>query len=147
MKYWFQMWTAIKNSLAIIYVYLKMHCLKYVANFILFYLFLFMWPRCGYLMFLSAPPPCLKLTILISFSLARLLPFPHTRFGRYQEERHMCAWSDWPWAGGHPYQVFLKSSPCFTVSSVVPVECWKFVPSTPVLAAPLHFFSCITQSK
>ena len=147
MKYRFSVVYSDKNSLAIIYICFKMHCLKYVDIVILFYSILFIWSRCGYLMFLSAPPPCLKLTILISFSLARLLPFPHTRLGRYQEERHMCAWSDWPWAGGHPYQVFLKSSPCCTVSLVVPVECWKFVPSTPVLAAPLHFFSCITQSK
>ena len=54
------------------------------------------------------PSPCLKLTILIPFSLARLLPFPHTRFKRYQEERPMCAWSDWQYSGGHPYQDFLN---------------------------------------
>ena len=53
--------------------------------------------KCAY-----CPSPCLKLTILISFYLARLLPFPHTRFGRYQKERLTCVWSDWPWAGGHP---------------------------------------------
>ena len=46
-----------KSSLTIIYMCLKLYCLKYVVNLILF---LFMWPRCGYLMFHPAPPPCLS---------------------------------------------------------------------------------------
>ena len=47
-----------KNSLVIIYICFKMHFLKYVGIIILFYSILFMWTRCGYQMFLSAPPPC-----------------------------------------------------------------------------------------
>ena len=38
----------------------------------------------------------------------------------------------------------LISSSFSTVSSVVPVERWKFIPPTLVQAAPLHFFPCIT---
>ena len=37
MKYQFSDVYSDKNSLAIIYMCLKMHCLKYVINFILFY--------------------------------------------------------------------------------------------------------------
>ena len=37
MKYRFSDVYSDKNSLAIIYMCLKMHCLKYVVNFILFY--------------------------------------------------------------------------------------------------------------
>ena len=37
MKYRFSDVYSDKNSLAIIYMCLKMHCLKYVINFILFY--------------------------------------------------------------------------------------------------------------
>ena len=39
---------------------------------------------------------------------------------------------------------FLINSSFTTVSSVVPVERWKFIPPTLVQAAPLHFFPCIT---
>ena len=40
-----------------------------------------MWTRCGYQMFLCAPPP-VPVTILISFTLARPRPLPHTRSRR-----------------------------------------------------------------
>ena len=52
-------------------------------------------------------------------------------------------------SGSHPpspfsHQVFPYKQPFSTVSSVVPVERWKFIPPTLVQAAPLHFFPCIT---
>ena len=58
-----------------------MHFLKYVGIIILFYSILFMWTRCGYQMFLCAPPP-VPMTILISFTLALPRPLPHTRSRR-----------------------------------------------------------------
>ena len=42
------------------------------------------------------------------------------------------------------HQVFPYKQPFSTVSSVVPVERWKFIPPTLVQAAPLHFSPCIT---
>ena len=53
-------------------------------------------------------------------------------------------------SGSHPpspfsHQVFPYKQPFSTVSSVVPVERWKFIPPTLVQAAPLHFFPCITR--
>ena len=70
-----------KNSLVIILYVLKMHFQKYVDVIILFYSILFMWTRCGYQMFLSAPPP-VSMTILISFTLALPCPLSHTRCRR-----------------------------------------------------------------
>ena len=64
---------------------------------------------------LSAPPPCLKLTILISFSLARLRPFLTPGPERYHEVQrgaaHVCM-VRLAISGGHPHQISLKSSPC-----------------------------------
>ena len=122
---------------------LKMFCIKCAAKF---YLFLFMWARCGYQMYLLPLPP-VSVTILISLSPARLRPLFLTPGpgGIRRSGTHVYGQT------GHELAVTslrfsLKSSPSFTVSLVVPVECWKFVPSTLVLAAPLHFFPCITQS-
>ena len=67
---------------------------------ILFYSILFMWTRCGYQMFLCAPPP-VPVTILISFTLAlpRLLPHTRSRRGTRGTER-----------SGHVYMVRLAIS-------------------------------------
>ena len=52
-----------------------------------------MWTRCGYQMFLSAPPP-VPVTILIPFSPARPRPLPHTRSREVPEVQrgaaHVC---------------------------------------------------------
>ena len=87
-----------KNSLAIIYICFKMHFLKYVGIIILFYSILFMWTRCGYQMFLCAPPPCPSDHSNLLYSSAAPPPSSHQvqkRYQRYREERPMCIWSDW----------------------------------------------------
>ena len=146
MKYRFSDVYSEKNSLAIIYMCLKMHCLKYVINFILFYFISIhvaqVWlsnvPLCpsplsqvdhSNLLFSSAAPPFSSHQVReVSGGAA------HGGMVRLAMSRRS------------PLRFSLKSSPSFAVSLVVPVERWKFVPFTPVLAAPLHFFSCITQS-
>ena len=47
MKYRFSDVYSDKNSHAIIYVYLKMHCLKYVANFIFILIYSIFLYSCG----------------------------------------------------------------------------------------------------
>ena len=97
------------------------------------------------------PRPPVPVTRLISFiSSAAPPPFSHQvqkRYQRYREERP-CPHGQTGHSGGHPpplsHQVFPYKQLFFTVSSVVPVERWKFIPPTLVQAAPLHFFPCIT---
>ena len=105
-----------KNSLAIIYICFKMHFLKYVGIIILFYSMLFIWARCGYQMFLSAPSPCLS-DHSSPFSLARLRPLPHTRSREVPEVQrraaHVCM-VRLAISGGSPPPLIrfsLKSSP------------------------------------
>ena len=113
-----------------------MHFLKYVEVIILFYSILFMWTRCGYQMSLCAPPP-VPMTILISFTLALPRPLSHTRCrrGTRGTERsghvHMVRLAILAVTPPLPssHQVFPYKQPIFTVSSVVPVECWKSDPS------------------
>ena len=116
---------------------------------------LFMWTRCGYQMFLLAPPP-VPMTILISLFLALPLPLSHTRCRRgtraTERSGHVqSSDSQTGHSGGQPppspfsHQVFPYKQLFSTVSSVVPVERWKFIPPTLVQAAPQHFFPCITR--
>ena len=110
-----------------------------------------MWTRCRYQMFLSAPPPCLNDHSNLFYSSAAP-PLSHTRCrrGTRGTERsghvHMVRLAILAVNPPPPFshQVFPYKQPIFTVSSVVPVERWKFIPPTLVQAAPLHFFPCIT---
>ena len=124
-----------KNSLAIIYMCLKMYCLKYVVNLILF---LFMWPRCGYLMFHPAPPP----VSATHFNPLITSAAPPLSSHQVQEvsggAAHVCMvrlaiiWRS-------PPSGSLYKQPQFTVSSVVPVEYWKSESSLQFWLLHCHF--------
>ena len=83
----------------------------------------------------TPPLPLSQLLILIPLSPARLRPFPHTR----SRKSGPCVYGQ----TGHNLAVIpirIPSSPSFTVSSVVPVECWKSDPSLQFWLLHCHFF-------
>ena len=98
-------------------------------------LFLFMWPRCCYLMFHPAPPP-VSATHFNPLITSAAPPLPHTR----SRKSGPCVYGQ----TGHNLAVTpsesLYKQPQFTVSSVVPVEFWKSDPSLQFWLLHCHFF-------